>query len=403
MWGVGGRNPPTPHISALTTAYTKESLFIWSRMRVRPIDLGLRRDVWQFVNFPFSLYRDCPLWVPPLVSEARNNLNRQKHPFYQHSSAQFYLAESQGQLVGRIAVMDNRRANNYRQTQTAFFGFFESVDDQAAALALFEAAFDWARQRGLKRIIGTRGLIGTDGGGVLVEGFEHRPALGIPYNFSYYDDLIQAAGFEKDTDHLSGYARGDHILPERIERIAERLRRRNNLWVKSFTSKGEMRQFIPRVTQVHRQAFAGTHTFYPPSEAEMSVIAETLISIADPRLIKLAMKGDDVIGFIFAYPDISAGIQKARGRLIPLGWYHLLHERKRTDWVNVNGVGLLPAYQGSGANTLLYAELAKSISALGFKHVDVVQVNETNFASRSDMEAIGVTWYKRHRSYCRDL
>ena len=164
-----------------------------------------------------------------------------------------------------------------------------------------------------------------------------------------------------------------------------------------------MRRWIPRVTQVHRQAFADMHTFYPPSNAEMSVIAETLISIADPRLIKLVMKGDDVIGFIFAYPDISAGIQKAGGRVFPLGWYYLLQERKRATWVNVNGVGLLPAYQGSGANTLLYAELAKSISQVGFKHVDVVQVNETNFTSRSDMEAIGVTWYKRHRSYQCDL
>jgi hypothetical protein len=343
------------------------------------------------------------LWVPPLVSEARRALNPHQHPFYQHSEARFLIAESEGHTLGRIAVMENRRANAYRQARTAFFGFFEAVDDEQVAHALFETAFDWAHRRGLERIIGPRGLLSTDGGGVLVEGFEHRPALGVPYNFPYYERLIRAAGFEKDTDHLSGYTRGDHILPERFHRIAGRVKARRGLWVKTFASKSEMRWWIPRVIPVHRQAFANTHTFYPPTEGEMALIADTLIGVADPRLIKLVLKGDDVVGFIFAYPDISAAIQRAQGRLFPLGWFYLLQERKRTRWVNVNGVGLLPAYQGSGANTLLYAELAESVHTLGFEHVDVVQVNETNFASRSDMEAIGVRWYKRHRSYQRDL
>jgi hypothetical protein len=227
--------------------------------------------------------------------------------------------------------------------------------------------------------------------------------MGAPYNFPYYDALLRHAGFEKDTDHLSGYTRGDHVLPERFERIAERVKARRGLWVKTFTSKAEMRRWIPRVIPVHRQAFANTHTFYPPSQAEMAVITETILSVTEPSLIKLVMKGEEVVGFIFAYPDISAGLQRARGRLFPLGWLYLLQERKRTRWVNVNGIGLLPAYQGLGANTLLYAELTRSIHQAGFEHVDVVQVNETNFTSFSDMEAIGVTWYKRHRSYQRRL
>jgi hypothetical protein len=128
-----------------------------------------------------------------------------------------------------------------------------------------------------------------------------------------------------------------------------------------------------------------------------------IISVADPSLIKLVMKGDDVVGFIFSYHDVSAGLQKARGRLWPFGWFHILRDRKKTDWVNVNGVGLLPEYQGLGANTILYIEVAKSIQAFDFVHADIVQVNENNFASRSDMENMGVNWYKRHRNYKRDL
>jgi hypothetical protein len=255
----------------------------------------------------------------------------------------------------------------------------------------------------LDRIIGPRGLIAAQGGGMLVEGFEHRPAMGIPYNYAYYDRLLRSVGFEKDTDHLSGYLSGNHRLPERLHEIAAKVKQRRGFWIKNFETKDEMREWIPHVAKVHREAFADAHTFYPPTDAEMDAIADTLISIADPPLIKLVMKGDEVIGFIFSYHDISAGLQKARGRLWPLGWLFLLWEKRRTKWANVNGVGLLPAYQGLGANAVLYTELEKSLRPYGFEHVDVVQINETNYKSFSDMENIGVKWYKRHRAYLRSL
>jgi hypothetical protein len=306
-------------------------------------------------------------------------------------------------VVGRIAAMDNHRVNQFRGTQTAFFGFFEVVEDIDIASQLFHTAFEWARNRGLNQIIGPRGLIGSDSGGILVEGFQHRPALGVPYNPPYYDDFIKAVGFKKDTDHLSGYLPGDHVLPDRIKRIARVIQKRRGYWIKTFATKDEMRAWVLRVQAVHRQAFEGTHTFYPPTDEEMREIADTIISVADPRLIKLVMKGDEVIGFIFAYHDISAGIQKAKGKIWPFGWYHILKERNRNERFNINGVGMLPEFQGLGGNAILYTEIDKSVKSFGFKHIDIVQVNETNFTSYHDMEAIGVQWYKRHRSYKRDL
>ena len=371
-------------------------------MNIHKIDPQNRRDVRKFVRFPFELYKSTPQWVPPFVAEMEASVQG-KHPFFQHSEADFFLAEDGDKTVGRIAVMNNKRANEFRGTQTAFFGFLEMVDDVDVTLGLFEAAFEWARQRGLDQIIGPRGMIGSDSGGILVEGFEHRAALAVPYNHPYFDAHIKAAGFSKDTDHLSGYLPGGHFVPERIKRIAEKIKNRRGYWIKSFTSKDEMRAWVPSVQAVHREAFEGTHTFYPPTNAEMKSIAETLIAVADPSLIKLVMKGDDVIGFIFAYHDISAGLQKAKGRLWPFGWYPILKERRRNEWVNINGVGMLPQYQGMGGNAILYTEIEKSIHAFGFKHMDIVQVNETNFESFHDMEAIGVQWYKRHRSYKRDL
>jgi ribosomal protein S18 acetylase RimI-like enzyme len=165
----------------------------------------------------------------------------------------------------------------------------------------------------------------------------------------------------------------------------------------------DRRYWIPRVWEVLMKSFAVFNEYVPPSEAEMESSARDLISIADPRLIKLIQKDGKLIGFIFAYHDVTAAIQKIRGRLFPFGWARLLWERRRTDWVNINGVGVLPEFQGMGVNAILYTEIHKSVRKMGFKHVDVVQVGEDNFQSRSDMESMGIRWYKSHRSYQRNL
>jgi GNAT superfamily N-acetyltransferase len=372
-------------------------------MEIRQLDTSRRRDVRQFVNVPFTLYRDCPQWVPPLVSDVEKALNREKHPFYSHSAAEFFLAERDGHTLGRIAVMDHRPYNDYLGSATAFFGLFEAIDDADVARGLFARAFDWARARGLESMLGPKVLGGAEPSGVLVEGFEHRPAMGMPYNYAYYDALVQASGFVKDGDSLSGYLSGDHELSERFYRLADKVRERRGLWVKSFETKDEMRQWAPRVARVYREVFAEFADSPPPTDDEVQAFSNTLITIADPRLPKLVMHGDEIVGFLFAYHDISEALQRARGRLFPLGWYYLLTERKRTKWVNINGLGVLPAYQGRGAVILLYTELARSIKSFHFEHADVVAVGEDNIKSLTDMETIGVRWYKRHRTYRRVL
>ena len=223
------------------------------------------------------------------------------------------------------------------------------------------------------------------------------------YNHAYYDAFIKHVGFQKASDNLSGYLSGHHKSPERYFRIAARVQARRGLWVKTFESKEEMRQWVPRVGRVFREAFSKDPDFHPPSDADIAQFSQKLIPIAEPRLIKLVMQGEEVIGYLFAYPDISAGLQKAKGRLWPLGWVHILFEKRRTKWVNLNGLGALPAYQGRGASILLYAELARSMEQFDFEHAKVVQVGEENPKSRSDMEAMGVEWYKRHRSCRRPL
>ena len=185
---------------------------------IRKLDTSSRRDVNRFIDLPFRIYRDCPQWVPPLVDDVKLMLNRKKYPFYEHSDADFFVAEREGRMVARIAVLENRHYNEHAHSRTAFFYLFEAEDDPEAAVALFEQIEAWARARGLNKIVGAKGFLQGDGVGVLVEGFEHHPAVGIPYNHAYYGELIERAGYTRQRDFMSAYLPGNVELPPRVRR-----------------------------------------------------------------------------------------------------------------------------------------------------------------------------------------
>jgi hypothetical protein len=373
-------------------------------MRIRKIDTSNRHDIRKFIRFPLQLYKEEPCFCPSLDSDARFPLQRQRHPFYRHSAADFFLAESEGQVLGRIAAVHNTRHNAYRNVKTAFFWAFDAVDDFQVTEALFSAVFDWSIHQGCDTLLGPRGLTGSDAAGVLVEGFDQPAVMGVPYNYPYYDGFITRLGFEKLTDHFSGILSARTPLSARLQEVAGKVEERRGYRVMDFQSTQEMRQWAPRVLAVHEQAFAGTHEWHPDTPEESALVVDGLLSIADPRLIKLVTRQDEVIGFAFCFPDLSDGLRKAGGRLFPFGWMHLRNAFKHSTRLLANGVGMLPAYQNLGGNALLYTRLWQTVQALDrFETVDVVQVNETNFKSRSDMESLGVQWLKKHRSYTRKL
>lgn len=372
-------------------------------MRVRKLDTENVRDVERFVLFPFDLYRSCSQWVPPMISGVKRDLNRRKHPFYAHSDADFFVAESDGQVLGRIGVLYNHNYNAYHKTNVAFFGFFEVVEDQQVASELFDAAFAWGRARGADSIMGPKGLIGSDGAGVLVKGFEHRPAQGTTYNLPYYDATVKDAGFEKERDFFSAYLKRGTGLPEHFYAAADRIKTRRGIWVKNFRSKRELRKWVWPAIRAHGEAFSQNHTYYPPTPEEVGLLVSTVLMIADPRLIKLVMKGEQIIGIVLALPDVSAGLQKARGHLWPSGWFHIWRERRRTKWVSLPALGLLPAYQGLGGNAVLYAELAHTLTRSHYEYAEFVQADEQNFRSLRELATFDLTWHKTHRSYERAL
>ena len=344
------------------------------------IDTQNKTQVRRFIQIPFRLYAKCPQWVPPLLGDAELQLNRPKHPFYEHSDADFFIATREGRAVGRVAALENRRFNAYHKTRQAQFYLFDCEDDQEAASALFDQVFAWARARGLDRVVGPKGFGALDGYGIQVEGFEHRQMMTMMnYNYAYYARLIESIGFAKEVDFVSCYLGTAFHLPERVHRIAERAAKRGNLRVLRFKNKSELVKWADCIGQAYNQTFVNNWEYYPLSDREIKFIVDNIMIIADPRLIKIIAHDNDVVGFLFAFPDVSAALQRARGHLFPFGLPDLLLEMRRTKWVALNGAGILPEFQGIGGNALLYSEMDKTIRAPGFsfEHADLTQVAET--------------------------
>jgi len=371
-------------------------------LTIEKIDTDNKSQAKRFVEFYYKLYEDCPQWVPPLYMDAYLPLNRKKHPFFEHSEADFFLAVRDGKVVGRICAGENKPFNEYHKTKKAQFYFFDAIDDLEVARALFDTVFDWARARGLDTLIGPKGLSPFDGYGILIEGFEQRQMMTMMnYNYDYYPKLVEALGFEKEVDFVSCYLPSEAFkIPERVERIAQRVLARGNLWVKHFKSKKELVSWAQRIGETYNRTFIHNWEYYPFSQGDIDYAVQNVFMVADPQLIKLIMHGDDIVGFLFAFPDVSAALQRAKGRLFPFGLVDLLLEMKRAKTVSGNGMGVLPEFQGTGGNALLYYEMGKTmLDFKQFEHIEMTQVAETTRQMRADLKNLNGVEYKNHRVY----
>lgn len=375
-------------------------------LTIEKIDTYNKAQVKRFVELPYHLYRDCPQWVPPLYGDAYLPLNRKKHPFFEHSEADFFVAIRDGEVVGRICAANNKLFNEYHKTKKAHFYGFDSIDDLEVATRLFDAAITWAREYGLDTILGPKGLSPFDGYGMLVEGFDQRQMMTMMnYNFDYYPRLMEALGFEKEVDFVSCCLPADALrIPERVERIAKRVIERGDLWVKNFKSKRELIQWAPRIGYTYNKAFINNWEYYPFTDGDIKYAVDNVFLVANPKLIKLVMHKEDIVGYLFAFPDVSTGLIRARGHLFPLGLFHILRDMKRTNTVSANGMGVLPQFQGKGGNALLYYAMGKTILSFEqFKNVEMTQVAETATQMRADLKNLNGVEYKNHRVYRKSI
>ena len=375
-------------------------------LTIEKVNISNVAQVKRFVQFPHQLYKNCPQWVPPMNVDAYAQLNPKKHPFYEHSDVEFFLAVRDGRDVGRIAALENKPFNQYHHVKEADFYFFDCENDPAAASALFETVFAWAKARGLDAVVGPKGMGPLDGYGVLVFGQEQRQTMTmLNYNYSYYQTLVKAQGFVKEVDFVSCYLPSDSFkIPERVERITRRAMQRGHLQTRQFKDKRELLQWAPRIGEAYNKAFVNNWEYYPLTQREIDFVVENIMVVADHRLIKIITHGEDVVGFLFAFPDVSAALQRAKGQLLPFGLVDLLFEMKRTDTVAVNGMGILPEFQGHGGNAILYSEMGHSLLAFRqFVNVEMTQVAETTTQMRADLKSLNGVEYKNHRVYRKML
>jgi hypothetical protein len=370
---------------------------------IQKVDTGSKEQVHQFVQFHYDLYAKDPNWVPPFYSDIETMLNRKKHPFYEHSDGDFFIARRNGEVVGRIGVLENKAFNKYHDTRKANFYLFDSVDDQEVANCLFDVVFDWCKKRNLDTMVGPKGLSLFDGYGIQIEGQEHRQMMTMMnYNFPYYQRLMETMGFEKEVDFVSCYLAKDNFhIPEKAREVARRVLERGKFKVLNFRNKPELLRYAKRIGEAYNKTFVNNWEYWPMTEREIQYVVDTILIVAVPRLIKLISYNDDIVGFLFGFPDISSALQRHAGKLNPVSIADILLELKRTKMVSLNGAGVLPEYHGRGGNALMYYEMEKTLLDSKYEHGELTQVAETAVQMRKDLITAGGKAYKNHRVFRR--
>ncbi len=377
-------------------------------VKVDKVDISSKAQVNEFVELHYRLYKNCPQWVPPFKDDIRTMMNPAKHPFYEHSDAEFFIARRDGEVVGRIAALENKPFNKYHGTKEGVFYLYDTINDREVSDALFARVFEWCHERGLDTVIGPKGFGPFDGYGIQVEGYQHRQMMNMMnYNYDYYPKLVEALGFEKEVDFVSCYLHKEKFhLPEKIYEIARRVEERGKFKIKHFKDKNDLKSAAYAVGQAYNDTFIYNWEYYPLTQHEIKFNMDNMMPILDPKLVKVITYDDKFVGFLLGFPDFSAAAQRHGGNVNmsrPWAIADLLLELKRTKWISLNGAGVLPEYQGRGGNALMYVEMANTIKNFQFEHCELTQVAETTKQMRADLQNANSEEYKNHRVYHRKI
>lgn len=375
------------------------------RLRVRAA--RDRRDLKRFIDLPYRLHARDPVWVPPLRRDVELLLSRTKNPFFEHAEAEYFLAERDGEVVGRIAAISNRLHNETHGDRVGFFGFFESVDDQAVADALLDAAADWCRNHGHDVLRGPASFSVNDECGLLVDGFDAPPTLMMPHNPRYYISLLERAGFAKAKD-LWVYQGGteEHYVPvpERLARGTELIRQRQGITLRPLN----MRDFqgeVERIKELYNAAWEKNWGFVPMTEHEIDHLAEQFKPVVIPDMVPMAEKDGKLIGFGIALPDLNVVFKRHRsGRLFPMILDLLWSlKMKRIRRARILLLGVHPEYRGKGIDAMLYHWIWTKSGERRIYWGEAGWILEDNPAMNAGLEKMTFRVYKTYRLYDRSI
>ena len=370
--------------------------------------VNTKKELKQFIQFYYDLYRGNENAVPFLYSEEMATLRRDKNPSFECCEAQYFLAYKDEKIVGRVAAIINRRANERWNCHQVRFGWFDFIDDMEVSTALLNAVEEWGRERGMTEIAGPLGFIDTDREGMLVEGFDDLSTMYVNYNYPYYPKhMEQMGGFRKDNDYLECKVKVPEVVPDKFAKITEMVRKRFGLRVHKFTRQELIREgYGHEVFRLLNATYKDLYGFSELSETQVNKLVNDYIKIADLNLVTAIMDGDKMVGFGITFPSFSRALQKTRdGRFLPFGWWHLLKILKwhKTPIVDLLLIGVLPEYRSKGANALIFDDLIRQFQRYGFEWAETGPQMETNEGVLSQWQYLESKVVRRHRCYRKEL
>ncbi|MDR0815502.1 MAG: N-acetyltransferase [Bacteroidales bacterium] len=319
------------------------------------------KDLKRFIKFPFKLFENCAYWVPPLIDGEYLALHKDKNPAFEYCEARYWLAYKDNKIAGRIAGILNHRANDKWGTRMMRIGWVDFIDDLEVSRSLFAAVEDWAKERGMQGVHGPLGFTDMDNEGLLVEGFDKLPTIANIYNYPYYVTHFEQLAYEKTEDWIQYKFNASQPIPDKVQRINQLILQKYNLQILKFES---VREILPRareVLEVMNAAFVNLYGFVSLTDREIEYYVKQYFSFIKPEFVCfVADTTGKIIGFAITMPSLSKAMQKAKGRMFPFGFIHLLKALRKNDTIDLYLNGVLPEWQNKGIHSIYHSELNKA-------------------------------------------
>lgn len=365
-----------------------------------------KRDLKKFVEFQLNLYKGNDFFVPPLLIDDMATLDPQKNPAFDFCEADYFMAYKDGKAVGRVAAIINRQVNESSSMKAARFGFIDFIDDEEVSKALMEAVEDWARQKGMEKVIGPLSFTDLDKEGCLIEGFDQLSTMATIYNYPYYARHIEKLGYEKESDWVEFIMTVPEGVPDKHLRVAEIVKKKYDLRLLKFSSRNKIKKEYGRaIFELINDAYKDLYQFSRLTDRQIDKYIEEYINLLNLDLVSLIVnKYDELVGVGISMPSMSRALQKSGGKFFPFGWFHLLKGLKgKNDRVDLLLVAVRPDYQAKGVNALLFVDLIPQYIKYGFKYAESNPEMEGNDKVQNQWEAFNPRLAKRRRSFVKHL
>ena len=364
------------------------------------VPVNSKKELTAFIDFPHELYKNDQNYVPELFIAQHDLLT--KHPFHKHSSLQTFLAYDGAKIIGRIAAIHNNNHNAYNKVNDGFFGFFDCINDQETANLLFDAAIKWLKEKGVdQKLIGPVNFSTNEACGLLVQGFDSPPMLMYTYNFPYYAQLIENAGFVKQIDLISWYwddKSYDDKSVRLLNALQERLKR-NNIIIRKVNLKN-FKEETDKLREVYNSAWDQNSGFFPLTDEEFNYLAKDLKLILDPDFALVAEQNGKIVAFGLALPNYNEIFKTIKkGRLLPTGIFKLLFNKKKIKGIRIYALGVIDGYRKMGIEAVLYGTIIKEYKEKGLKYAEAGWTLENNTMINEAIKAIKGDPHKKYRIY----